>query len=72
MAFTEEESRIVQERRAARAARQAAGLPEELEPPHKRSFAQRLALGKILLIVFMGGLLVLAAYLLWHSGALYP
>ena len=45
MAFTEEEIRIVPQRRAARAAREAAGLtPEEPEAPKKRSFRQRSSL----------------------------
>ena len=75
MAFTEDEIRIIQERRAARAARaarEAAGLPEELEPPQKRSFARRLARSKMLLIVVIGGLMGLVAYLLWHSETLLP
>jgi hypothetical protein len=73
MAFTEEEIRIVQERRAARAARaarEAAGLPEEPEPPQQRSFRQRL--GKVLLIVLMGGVITLAASMLWNFGTLSP
>jgi hypothetical protein len=74
MAFPEEEIHIIQARRAARAARtarearKAAGLPEELEPPQKRSFQQRRVLGKMLL-VFLAGLMVLAAAMFryWHA-----
>ena len=71
MAFTEEEIRIIQARRAARAARaarearKAAGLPEEPEPPQKRSFRQRRALGKMLLVL-LAGLMVLAAAMFWY------
>jgi hypothetical protein len=78
MAFTEEEIRIIQERRAARAARaaregrEAAGLAEEPEPPKRRGFRLRLALGKILLIVLMGGLITLAASMFWNFGTLSP
>jgi hypothetical protein len=75
MAFTEEEIRIVQERRAARAARaarEAAGLPEEPELQKKRPSVRRLALGKVLLIVFMGGVVVLAVAMLWNYGTLSP
>ena len=75
MAFTEEEIRIVQERRAARAARaarEAAGLPpEEPAPPHqKRRFLRRL--GKILLLILIGGLAAPAAAMYWQYGTLSP
>jgi hypothetical protein len=74
MAFTEEEIRIVQQRRAARAARaarEAAGLsPEEPAPPKKRRFLRRL--GKLLLLILIGGLATPAAAMYWRYGTLSP
>ena len=73
MAFTEEEIRIVQERRAARAeraaraAREAAGLPpEEPQSPKKSSFRQRWAPGKLLLGILLIGLVTIAAAMFWR------